>query len=76
MAEPKPKCFTCDNGCLNNPLNPDQDCVGRANVEERDALSRLMVALAQPQQPYGQPFDLPPQRIPEALKHHVTRSGR
>jgi len=76
MTEPLPKCFTCDNSCLDNPFDPDQECLGRATIEEREALARLMVSLAQPQQPYGQPQELPPARIPEAQKHHVTRSGK
>lgn len=76
MPDPKPKCFTCDNGCLDNPYNPDEECIGRATIEERKTLARLMVSLAQPQQTYGAPQEMPPARISEAQKHHITRSGR
>jgi hypothetical protein len=76
MAEPLPLCFTCDHGCLDNPLNPDQDCIGAGTQADREAISRLMVSLAQPQQSYGAPQEVPNARIPEAAKHHITRDGR
>lgn len=59
MPEPLPKCFTCDNGCLDNPYNEDEECIGRATQDEREALARLMVSLAQPQQPYEALTKLP-----------------
>jgi hypothetical protein len=31
---------------------------------------------AQPQEDYGRPQELPPGRIPEPWKHHITRSGK
>jgi hypothetical protein len=77
------KCSNCDQICI-TPFNPDQECWGRMTAEERAAFYGFLTdsglpinrALPQPQQPYGQPQELPTQRIPEAQKHHVTRSGR
>jgi hypothetical protein len=30
----------------------------------------------QPQQPYGQPQEVPNPKVPEHMKRHITRSGR
>ena len=77
MVEPIPKCFDCDQIC-DALLNEDHECWGRATPAERAAadLAILNAHLPQPAQPYGQPIELPVARIPEAQKHHVTRSGR
>jgi hypothetical protein len=74
----EPGCNTCDHDCS---TNEDGDCTGRMSDLERIAFNNALVTeflynQAQPQQPYGQPQEIPYSRIPEALKHHVTRSGR
>jgi hypothetical protein len=47
MAEPLPKCFNCEGGCLDNPYNADQEC-WPTTLEAREAIARLAGALSVP----------------------------